>query len=106
MCIYVRIILCDLFHFMLWQDELADSHYVSRILEETRKFWNKMKDLREKSVKMTHDGGHCVCMFGVGNEMIFACLLCVYISPHTHAGLPMFFSIHKKNQEGLDELVM
>ena len=35
---------------------LADSGYVTRILEETRKVWNKMKNVTDKSVPMTDDG--------------------------------------------------
>jgi hypothetical protein len=27
-----------------------------RILEETRKVWNRMKDLKDSTVLMTHDG--------------------------------------------------
>lgn len=40
------------------QDELADQTYVMRILEETRKVWNRMKDLKDSTVLMTHDGEH------------------------------------------------
>jgi hypothetical protein len=38
------------------QNERFDENYVWRIVEESRKIWNKMKNLTDKSVLMTHDG--------------------------------------------------
>ena len=44
-------------HMVSWsQDGIVDSNYVSRVLEETKKIWDRMKGLHDCSVPMSHDG--------------------------------------------------